>query len=213
MIPIGVVAQYTWNCSLPDENGARYFPGISRNYGSNVQTTTTAGDVLYIYEVNSDLNADCYGEVTAIDYCYQYNTTVSVEAVFNWTVLIFYQDNRLNITNIYVLESRPSDLLCVDIGGERAECCDSKIIQGLDLQNGFIFGVTESVQGNTAGATLLGFIDDRTFTVQPEYLVNTLQTGNVGLNLTVGSSLQRPDELQTGLRMLWFVTGGKLMYV
>ena len=79
---IGVIAQYHWNCSEPDESGERYIPGIERDYGSNVLTTTTAGDSVNLYHVQ---NTDCYvnQEVTAIDFCYQYSTTEEREAVFN----------------------------------------------------------------------------------------------------------------------------------
>ena len=181
-----------------------------REYASNVLTSTTNGDVINLYRVQS-LNAECYGEVTAIEFCYQYNTIGQGEAVFNWTVLIFEETDVFTVRKVYVLESHPDSLKeCVNIGGGRAECCDREVIEGFDLQNSFIFGVTESAQGNTAGATLLGFFDDAAFTVQPEYVVFTLQIGNVGLNLSVGSTLPRPGGVQRGLRMLWFVTGTPL---
>ena len=181
-----------------------------RDYPSNALTNTTAGDVINMYRVQT-LSAECFGGVTAIEYCYRYSTTGQGVSVFNWTLLIFEETAVFTVTKLFVLESRPRSLgegECVNIGGGRAECCDREIIQGLELQNDFIFGVTESAQGNTAGVTLLGFIDDPTFTVQPEYIVFTLQTGrNVGQNLSVGSTLQRPKGVQRGLRMLWFVTG------
>ena len=204
-------AQYTWNCSSPNEHGERFIPGV-REYPSDALINTTAGDVINIYRVQT-LNAECFGEVTAIEFCYQYSTTAGPgEAVFNWTVLIFEETAIFTVTKIYILESRPSSLRgseCVDIGGGRAECCDRQAaIDGFDLQNGFIFGVTESAQGNTAGASLLGFLDDPTFSVQPEYTVFTLQiANNIGQNLSVGSTLPRPEGVQRGLRMLWFVTG------
>ena len=167
-------AQYTWNCSSPNERGERFIPGV-REYPNDALTNTTAGDVINIYRVQT-LNAECFGEVTAIEFCYRYSTTARPgEAVFNWTVLIFEETAIFTVTKIYILESRPGSLHggeCVDIGGGRAECCDRQpAIDGFDLQNGFIFGVTESAQGNTAGASLLGFLDDPTFSVQPEYTV------------------------------------------
>jgi hypothetical protein len=172
--------------------------------------------VINIYRVQT-LNAECAGELTGIEFCYRYSTTAGQgEAVFNWTVLIFEETEVFTVIKVYILESRPSSLTggeCMDIGGGRAECCDRReTIEGFDLQNGFIFGVTESAQGNTAGATLLGFLDDPTFNIQPEYLVFTLQIGNVGQNLSVGSTLPRPEGAQRGLRMLWFVTGTSLTY-
>ena len=190
-----------------------------REYPSDTLTNTTAGDVINIYRVQN-LNAECFGEVTAIEFCYQYSTTaIPGEAVFNWTVLIFEETAVFTVTKIYILESRPSSLRggeCEDIGGGRAECCDrQETIEGFDLQNGFIFGVTESAQGNTAGASLLEFLDDPTFRVQPQYIVFTLQIANVGQNLSVGSTLLRPEGVQRGLRMLWFVTGmlGKIICI
>ena len=202
------IAQYTWNCSKPDARGERFIPGV-REYASNVLTSTTPRDVVNLYRVQT-LNAECYGEVTAIEFCYQYNTTGQGEAVFNWTVLIFEETNIFTVRKIYILERHPgssSEEECMNIGRGKTECCDREIIEGFDLQNNFIFGVTESAQGNTAGATLLGFFDDSMFTVQPQYVVFTLQTGNAGLNLSVGSTLPRPRGVQRGLRMLWFVTG------
>ena len=206
---IGVIARYVWNCSEPDEHGVRYAPGISRDYGSSVLTSTTAGDVVTVYRVEA-LNVNCYGEVTAIQYCYRYDTAVSGETVFNWTVLIFEETNVLMVTKIYVLESHPSSLSegeCVNSGGRKTDCCDQEVIEGFDLQMNFVFGVTESAQGNTAGATLLGFLNDTSFSVQPEYVISSLQTSKAGQNLSVGSNLTTGDGAQTGLRMLWFVIG------
>ena len=210
------IAAYQWNCSEPGEQGQRYIPGISRDFGNNVLTNTTAGDVVNLYRVPAQTLNVCYREVTAIEYCYRYNTTIPVEAVFNWTVLIFEETNFFTVTKIYALESHPSSLSegeCVNVGGGRADCCDWKVIEGFDIPMAmnFVFGVTESAQGNTAEATLLAFFDDDKFTVQPEYVVYTLQIRKEGLNLSVGSRLNRPDNgVQRGLRMLWFVTGKPL---
>ncbi len=169
--------------------------------------------MINLYRVQT-LNAECYGEVTAVEFCYQYSTTGQGEAVFNWTVLIFEETDIFTVTKIYILESRPNSLgegECDNVSGGKAECCDRKVIEGFELQNGFIFGVTESVQGNTAGATLLGFFDDAAFMVQPEYVVFTIQISQAGQTLSVGSTLPRPGGgLQRGLRMLWFVIGKPL---
>ncbi len=209
------VAQYQWNCSIPDEYGERYIPGV-RDYPDDVLTNRTAGGVINVYRVQN-LNAMCYGEVTAIEYCYRYNTAALGEAVFNWTVLIIEEANVFNVMKIYILESHPSSLSeeveCRNIDGGEAICCDRKYIEGFDLPTNFVFGVTESAQGNTAGATLLGFFDDATFNVQPDYLVYTIQIDKGQINtLSVGSTLSKPSGgLQRGLRMLWFVIG-KLFY-
>ena len=202
---------------MPDEKGQRYIPGISRDFGNNVLTSTTAGDVVNLYHVQT-LNADCYREVTALEYCYRYNTTVPVEAVFNWTVLIFEETNFFTVIKIYALESHPSSLSereCMNVSRGRAECCDQKVIEdfNIPMATNFVFGVTESAQGNTAGATLLAFLDDDEFTVQPEYVVYTVQIHKEGLNLSVGSQLNRTNTgTQRGLRMLWFVTGKPLSW-
>ncbi len=205
------VAQYQqWNCSEPDEHGERYIPGVT-GYPSDVLTSPTAGDVINMYRVQN-LNTMCYGEVTAIEYCYRYNTVALGDVVFNWTVLIIEETNILNVTKIYILESHPSSLSeeeCRNIDEEEAICCDRKDIESFDLPMNFVFGVTESAQGNTAGATLLGFFDDAAFNVQPDYVVSTIQIDKGQINtLSVGSTLSRPGGgLQRGLRMLWFVIG------
>ena len=66
----------------------------------------------------------------------------------------------------------------------------------------FIFGVTEAAQGNTHGATLLGFAD-----FLSQYRVDSMLQGKAGLSLSVGSTVPRVQVLQRGLRMLWFITG------
>ncbi len=198
------VAQYFWACSQEDEHGERYIPSV-RDYNSNVLTATSASGVINLYRVQN-LNAECYGEVTAIEFCYQYNTIGLGEAVFNWTVLILEETAVFTIVRIITIESHP-DLLsgadCMDTGIAQAECCDREYISGFNLQmNNFIFGVTESAQGNTRGATLLGF-----FPSQPEYRVDTLLIPSAGQTISVSSTLYKPEGVQLGLRMLWFVIG------
>ena len=205
------VARYQWNCSEPDDRGQRYIPGVRDYNESDVLTNTTDGSVINLYRVQN-LNTECHGEVTAIEYCYQYNLSPAQETVFNWTVLVFEEGNLFTVTRVFSIESRPSLLIsednCVDVGGGRAKCCDRTLIEGFDLpMRNFNFGMTESAQGNTAGATLMGFIDDNTFAIQPQYLVDTLQVNEGGQNLSVDSTLPRPQVVQRGLRMLWFVIG------
>ena len=218
MTIVGAIAQYTWNCSTPDEHGVRYIPEVSRDsiYGNNVVISTTRGDVVNVYQVQP-LNADCYGEVITIEYCYQYDTNDATgEAVFNWTVLIFEETNEtvLTIREVYVLVSSPSSLsegVCVDIGGGTANCCDREMIQGFDVRGNFIFGVTESAQGNTAGATLLDFFSSGN--IQPEYRVSWLRSSKDGQSLAVGSTLIGGDDVGLGsLRMIWFAVGKLTLY-
>ena len=65
-----------------------------------------------------------------------------------------------------------------------------------------IFGVTESTQGNTHRATLLGYHD-----ALPQYWVATVLLNKAGLTLSVGSTVSSAPVAQRGLRMLWFIVG------
>ena len=89
---------YEWNCTdrIQKDGGQEWFVPGMRN------TTTpyvvgTAGNQLNIYHIDS-LNEGCYGEVTAIEFCYRYNTTEDGEAIFNWTVLIMENDGSRSFT-------------------------------------------------------------------------------------------------------------------
>ena len=109
------------------------------------------------------------------------------------------------ITNVYVIQSHPrlvSSENCTDIVGGQVTCCDVTHIRSFVLPMNFIFGVTEAAQGNTHGATLLGFSDTLS-----QYLVDTMLQGKAGLSLSIGSTVPRVQALQRGLRMLWFVIG------
>ena len=128
-------------------------------------TSTTDGNLVNTYRVQNYVNpVDCSGEVTAIEYCYQYTTVGWEEPVFNWTVVVLEETNVFTITKIIAIESRPNSLHeedCEPVSGlpEIIKCCDRDNIISLNLQinNNFVFGVTESTQGNTHNATLLGF--------------------------------------------------------
>ena len=200
------VAQYQWNCSEPDGRGQRYIPGV-RDFESDVLTAATIGGAVNLYCVQPNLNAECHGEVTAIEYCYQYNLSLAQETVFNWTVLIIEETTVFTVTKLFVIESHPSSLnedgaYCMDVGGGRAKCCDRTLIEGFDLpMNNFIYGVTKSAQRNTAGATLLGF-----HVSLSEYVIDTLQVPKTG-DISVGSTLLRTQGVPRGLLMLWFVVG------
>ena len=206
------VAQYNWNCSIPDDDddGDRYIPGIEINYSiltrSSVPIVTTAGDAINLYRIQN-LNADCTREaVTAIEFCYRYDTEGPGEPVFNWTVVILEETNVFTITRIIAIESHPDlldDNYCTDAGEGLVACCDREDISMFNIQTNFILGVTESSQGNTRGTTLLGVHD-----TQAKYTVHTLQLSATGQNISVGSTLTRPEVGQTlGLRLLRFVIG------
>ena len=64
-------------------------------------------------------------------------------------------------------------------GGRQVTCCDVTDISGFVLPVNFIFGVTEVAQGNTHGATLLGFAD-----ALPQYRVDTILLNKAGLTLS-----------------------------
>ena len=202
------VAQYRWNCSVPDDRGVRYIPGIEKDYEilSNVPIISTAGDVVHVYRVQN-LNADCTREVTAIEFCYRYADIEGSgeEPVFNWTVLILEETSVFTITRIIAIESHPDELdgnYCMDAGEGEIECCDREDIRSFNFQGSdmFVFGVVESAQGNTHGATLLEFHDTRN-----EYRVDTLLISVSGHSISVGSTLFRPGGVQRGLLLLWFI--------
>ena len=119
------VAQYRWDCTAPNDAGQRYIPSARDR---NVLTTETYGNNLNIYHVQN-LNANCHGEVTAIEYCYRYNVVGQGDAVINWTVLILEESGgSFMITNVYVIQSHPhlvSSENCTDIGGGQVTCCDA----------------------------------------------------------------------------------------
>ena len=194
------VARYQWTCTEPDVDGRRYIPGV-RDRGELASGTYAA--VLYVYPVGN-LDENCHGEVTAIEYCYQYDNNGEGEAVFNWTVLILDSDvpGNFRITNLHVIESHPNSLNCTE--GTQRRCCDTNSINGFILPVNFVFGVTGPAQGNTHGATLLGFHESLS-----QYLVSTSQISRSELQggVTVGSKFTRRQNIQSlrGLRMLWFV--------
>ena len=162
----------------------------------------TNGNEVHIYRVGN-LTGTCYGKVTAIEYCYQYNVNGDDNAVFNWTVLILDDigDRRFNITNIFVIASHPSASNC-EGSGLQVRCCEVENITGFNLPVIFVFGVTESAQGNTDGATLLGFFES-------QYWVDTVVLSRAAVTLSVSSVLMpnTPVITNRGLRMLWFVIG------
>ncbi len=202
-----MVAKYRWNCSEPDEHGLRYIPGV-REFDSNVQTGTTNGHEIHLYRVQN-LTAECTGEVTAIEFCYRYHATELGEAVFNWTVLFLDEEDK--ITMITTIESHPDSLPENDCQNDTRvpgtiNCCDRDNITSFDLDiqiNDFVFGVTESAQGNTHSASLLGAI----YELEPKYSVDTMLVTKAGLNMSVGSTIFRPSGVPRGLRMLWFIIG------
>ena len=81
-------------------------------------------------------------------------------------------------------------------------------IRSFVLPMNFSHGFTEADQGNTHGATLLGFAD-----ALPQYRVATTQLPKAGLSLSVCSTVPRVPVDQRGLRMLWFVIGELILDV
>ena len=68
----------------------------------------------------------------------------------------------------------------------------------------FAFGVTESAQGNTHGATLLGFSD-----LMTQYRVSAILFNKNEETMSIGETIyirNRPPA-SVGIRMLWFVIG------
>ena len=183
-------------------NGQRYIPS-ERN--QNVLTAETIGGALYVFRV-PNLDTNCYGSVTAIEYCYRYTQDDgSGPVTFNWTVLILEEaGSNFVINSRYAIQSRGSQgsASCTNSGQGQVTCCDVTDIKRFNLPMNFIFGVTESAQGNTAGATLLGYHD-----ALPQYRVNTVLLTKAGLSLSVGSTIPSIPPAQRGLRMLWFVIG------
>ena len=210
-----VCQQYEWACSAPKENGQRCIPSVMDRVG--VIPTTTDGSMLYIYRVGDSLSASCYGPVTAIEYCYRYNNNDgSGQTTFNWTVLILEDtgSNDFVINNKHFIVSHPLEgsATCTS-GGLATDCCDVTTVESFDLPMNFIFGVTESesAQGNTHGATLLGYEE----AAHLQLRVSTIQVakGNI-LTLPVGSTFHIPGgavDLR-GLRMLWFIVGKHQYY-
>ena len=198
-----VVCQYQWNCTAPDHNGQRYIPN---ERDSDAPTSITDGGSLHIYRVPT-LNPSCYGQVTAIEYCYEYRTTAgSGQATFNWTVLILEDTarNEFVIDSIYFIISSLSvtSVNCTNDGQLRT-CCDRNNIEEFDLpMSNFAFGVTESAQGNTLGARLLGFAD-----ALPQYRVDAQVLNRADVTLSVGSTIGSRSPVPRGIRVLWFVIG------
>ena len=199
-----------WACTEPDSNGQRYIPN---ERGRLDVMVSTSNNELYIYRVG-DLMENCRGEVTAIEYCYQYDLINGAgEAVFNWTVLILEDagTTSFRITNLYDIISHPDSLSgerCSTGSGNTRKCCDSEDISSFTLPMNFAFGVTGSSQGNTRGATLLAFADSLS-----QYQVDTILLNKDGLSLSVGSTVRRSSVDQRGLRMLGFVIGKLSMYI
>ena len=198
-----VVCQYRWDCTAPDQNRQRYIPS-ERN--RDALTATTDGNSLHIYRIPT-LDASCYGPVTAIEYCYRYSTIAgSGQPTFNWTVLILEDTprNKFVIDSIYFIISSLSvtSANCTNNGQIRT-CCDRTNIERFDLSTpNFAFGVTESAQGNTHGATLQGFSDSLS-----QYMVDVQLFNRAEVTLSVGSTIRNMPTVQRGIRMLWFVIG------
>ena len=168
---------------------------------SNILTSPSLQETIHLYRIQN-VNSECYGEVNAIDFCYQFGISGVGEPVFNWTVLIFEETHVFTITEVFSIESHPNSLgpancLYNDAGGE---CCDRVLIPGFYYAtNSLVFGFVESAQGNTHAATLQGFF--------MAYRVNTLFIPSTGINISIGSTLPKVSGVPRALRMIWLVFG------
>ena len=183
-----------------------------REYPSDVEISAINGHEIHLHRVEN-LTAECTGEVTAIEFCYRYYSSEPGEATFNWTVLFLNEESdSLKITRIDNIVSCPESLSESDCQNDTRvpgtiKCCDRENITSFDLDlqvNDFIFGVTESVRGNTQNAALLGFHSSLS-----EYNVDTMLVSKAGLlnNISVGYTLPKPSGARRGLHMLWLVIG------
>ena len=143
----------------------------------------------------------------AIKCCYKFDDATVGPAVFNWTVLILKEsnhssrsNNNFEIVNVIIIES--CDLDATSCTSDEPLCCDVTNIESFDLPQNFIFGVTESAQGNTARATLLGYHDSL-----PKYQVDVVLLNKAEVTLSVGSTIHSNQTTERGIRMLWFVIG------
>ena len=144
--------------------------------------------------------------MTATEYCYRYSTSAgSGQPTFNWTVLILEDTGNNFVINstYFTTSSLPEDSANCTNDGQLRTCCDRTNIKGFDLPtSNFAFGVTESAQGNTHGATLLGFSE-----VQPQYRVDAVLLARAEVTLSIGSTIRNRPTVPRGIRMLWFVIG------
>ena len=109
MFYTGVVhGLYEWACTDPDTNGQWYIPSERE---TSVEAVGTNRELVIIYCVGN-LTGNCYGEVTAIEFCYRYTVSGVGEPYFNWTVLILGDVGRgpFVINNVLTIESSPARL-------------------------------------------------------------------------------------------------------
>lgn len=164
-----------------------------------------SGDFVSVFRVQNLNYTECFGEVVAIDFCYLSPT----EGILSWTVLILDEETSVfTITRIIAIESGPNSLAidrCTNFDGGRFVCCDREYINSFNFQtSNFIFGVTESAQGNLHGASLLGFSE-------PEFRVDTVESSREGRSIAVGSTLPNSGTVARELPMLAFVIGELLL--
>ena len=203
--------EYEWSCTKPDDEGYRYIPSIIED--QNALTVATVGAEVSIYQLTDFTNDDCYGRVIEIDYCYQFDNTTEGSAVFNWTVLILEETQSCDFEVINAITIESCALYatsCMSVPDQplKEQCCDTTVVPEFELSMNFIFGVTESAQGNTHGAALLGFHHS-------QYRVDAIRLNKAGLSLTIGSTVDLrgvPVEHNSGLRMLWFIIGKLTLY-
>ena len=191
-----VACQYQWACTEPDEIGQRYIPSVMPEL--DVFTEPIASGIILVYPV-PNLSSNCYGTVTAIEYCYRYTGTN--QAMFDWTVLILEDTGNHDfvINHIYNIQGRGS-MSSANCTSDRGQitCCNRTSVENFNLSVNFAFGVTASAHG----ATLLGVHN----TVQ-QYSVNATVVNKNEVTLSMNRTIRRTSPEVRGIQMLWFVIG------
>ena len=83
---------YQWACTAPDhEAGRKYIPSLLDRHMQIFSTSNP--DEININTVRN-LSESCSGEVTAIEYCYQYDIHDEEEVVFSWMVMMLEDTPR-----------------------------------------------------------------------------------------------------------------------
>ena len=174
--------EYSWNCAS-NGKGQNRIPDLDIYKSREIDFSNR--NTLYIFSL-SHLNDSCYGTITAIDYCYEYNG-----AGFNWTVLLL--SNHFTVIETFHIENHSSIRQSYSIGGIAFQC-DRIYIDGFDLPKGtdFLFGVTDSFEG---GASLLAFHDTL-------YMVDAIVMPKVDKRISNTSNRQSPDKTRCPLSMV-----------
>ena len=201
------VAQYTWNCTTPNNDGRKFIPGI-RDLSGIIHNATLSGDRLNIYSV-PNLNANCYGKVAKIEFCYCYSTGGQEAFHFNWTLFVLSESadhsgaafSTFTIIDYYNIESHQHS----NPGESGENCvCDMTDVIDFDLpEENFAFAVTRSAVGNTGHEAAL---QRSHYSVASLRVYTTEQTPQVSLSRGSSFMAIAPSQI-LGLPYLWFVIG------